>query len=77
MTSKVQRLSRQRMKALRLDDTVESAADHADRLVAILQPAAASNPAPDSPAYRSYVHASFYERFMELCRAHPVRARRP
>jgi hypothetical protein len=69
--------ARARFKAEREGRQVESAADHADRLLKILTPAAASDPAPDSLAYAKWVRDSFSERFMELCRAHPVRARRP
>jgi hypothetical protein len=77
MTSALVKLSRQRFKAMRLDQPVPAAADHADRLVALLEPAAQSDPAPVSPAYAQWVADSFSNRFLTLCAAHPVRARRP
>ena len=69
--------ARQRFKAEREGKQVESAAAHADRLVAILTPAAQSDPAPASQAYAQYVTTAFSNRFLSLCSAYPVRARRP
>jgi len=75
MTSATLRASRARLKASRQGKPVESPAAHADRLVALLQPAAASDPAPPSPAYRQWVEASFSDRFLELCGKYPARRR--
>ena len=77
MTSAPVRLSRERFKAARKGEPYDPPSVHADRLVALLTPAAQTDPAPDSLAYAKWVRDSFSERFMELCRAHPVRARRP
>lgn len=67
---------RLRLKAQREDRQVETPAAHADRLVRILAPAAASDPAPDSPAFRSHVETAFADRFFELCSKYPAPARR-
>lgn len=64
-----------RLKSQRLNESVQSPADMADRLVRILTPAAVSDPAPDSPAYRAYVEAQFSDRFFELCKMTPARWR--
>lgn len=64
-----------RFKASREGKQVESPAAHADRLVAILQPAANSDPAPPSLAYRQWVEATFSDRFLELCGKYPARRR--
>jgi hypothetical protein len=77
MTSAPIKLSRDRFKAARKGEPYDPPNVHADRLVAILQPAAASDPAPASKAYAQYVHDAFSNRFLSLCAAHPVRARRP
>jgi hypothetical protein len=77
MTSAPIKLSRDRFKAARKGEPYDPPNVHADRLLAILQPAAASDPAPDSAAFRKYVTDSFADRFLSLCAAHPVRARRP
>lgn len=65
-----------RYKSLRLNEQVESPAALADRLIGILTPAAESDPAPSSWAYREYVHAHFSDRFLELCSRYPVPDRR-
>jgi len=67
---------RTRYKSLRLNEQVESPAALADRLIGILTPAAESDPAPSSWAYREYVHAHFSDRFLELCSRYPVPVRR-
>jgi hypothetical protein len=77
MTSKVQRLSRQRFKAMREGKPFDPPAVHADKVAAQLVAAAASDPAPVSRAYRQYWETRAFDRFMELCRTTPVRARRP
>lgn len=64
-----------RLKSQRLNESVQSPADMADRLVRILTPAAVSDPAPDSPAYRSHVEWAFADRFAELCAKYPARRR--
>jgi hypothetical protein len=77
MTSETLRLSRARFKAARKGEPYDPPNVHADRLVALLEPAAQSDPAPVSPAYAQWVADSFSNRFLTLCAAHPVRARRP
>lgn len=76
MTSAPVRESRQRFKAMREGKPYDPPAVHADRLVALLQPAAQSDPAPDSPAFRSYVAGAFFDKFMEFCAKYPAPARR-
>ena len=58
---------RSRYKSLRLNEQVESPAALADKLVGILAPAAQSDPAPDSPAFRQWVAGVFSDRLAELC----------
>lgn len=65
-----------RFKAMRQGKPFDPPAAHADKLVAILAPAAESDPAPASWAYREYVHASFSDKFLELCAKYPAPARR-
>lgn len=77
MTAATKREIRSRFKAMREGKPFDAAADHADRLVALLTPAAQSDPAPASKAYAQYVHAAFSDRFLSLCSAYPVRGRRP
>jgi hypothetical protein len=77
MTSAPLRLTRQRFKAAREGKQVESPAAHASKLVAILTPAAQSDPAPASRAYAQYVTDAFSNRLLSLCGAYPVKARRP
>lgn len=75
-------ITRQRFKLLRKDPRpvadikVDSPAVFADRLFAVLQPASKNNPGPYSKAHAEHVQLLAYERFMELCRSTPVRARR-
>lgn len=66
---------RARLKAQREGKQVESPAEMADHLIAIMRPACDANPAPDSAAYRSHVELRFAARFSELCVKYP--ARRP
>jgi hypothetical protein len=68
---------RARLKAQREGKQVESPAEMADHLVALLQPACDAHPAPDSPAYRSHVETRFADRFFELCSKYPAPVRRP
>lgn len=77
MTSAPIKLSRDRFKAARKGEPYDPPNVHADRLVALLEPAAQSDPAPVSPAYAQWVADSFSNRFLSLCSAYPVRARRP
>ena len=77
MTSKVQRLSRARMKALRLDNTVDSQREFAGRIVQLLKAASHDNPGEWSQAYADHIIDKFSTRYIELCRVAPVRARRP
>jgi hypothetical protein len=77
MTAATLKASRARLKASRQGKPVESPADHAYRLVALLKPAAASDPAPPSVAYRRYIEQRAFDTFMDLCAKAPVKARRP
>lgn len=77
MTAATLKVSRARFKAMREGKPYDPPAEHADRIVALLEPAAQSDPAPFSPAYAAYVTAAFSDRFLSLCSAYPVRARRP
>lgn len=76
MTSAPVKLTRERFKAAREGRPYDPPAVHADRLLALLTPAAESDPAPASWAYREYVHAHFSDRFLELCSRYPVPVRR-
>jgi hypothetical protein len=75
-SKRARRVVRERYAAIRRDKPADSPADLADKLVAILTPAAQSDPAPNSPAYREYVTFAFSDRFLELCAKYPVPARR-
>lgn len=77
MTSATKREIRSRFKAMREGKPFDAAADHADLLVKLLEPAAQSDRAPVSPAYRQWVEESFSNRLLSLCSAYPVRGRRP
>lgn len=77
MTSATVKLSRQRMKALRLNQAVCSPAEHADQLAVQLVAAANSDRAPMSRAERMHVELLFHERYIELCVRTPIRVRRP
>lgn len=76
MTSATLKASRARFKAMREGKPFDSPATHADNLMRLLEPVATSDPAPSSWAYREYVHASFSDRFLELCAKYPAPARR-
>lgn len=76
MTSATLKLARQRMKALRLDDTVDPQHEFAGRIVSLLQAASADNPGEWSPAYAEHIINRFSDRYVELCRVAPVPVRR-
>jgi hypothetical protein len=67
MTSAPVKLTRERFKAAREGKPYDPPAVHADKLVGLLAPAAQSDPAPDSPAFRSYIAGVFSDRLAELC----------
>jgi hypothetical protein len=68
---------RTRMKALRLDDSVDPQREFAGRIVSLLQAASADNPGEWSDAYTEHVVNRFADKYVELCRVAPVQARQP
>lgn len=76
MTTATLKLARQRMKALRLDDTVDPQHEFAGRIVSLLQAASADNPGEWSDSYTEFVMNRFADRFVELARVAPVPVRR-
>lgn len=72
-SKRANRAVKDRFKAMREGRETDPPAVLANRLVRILMPAAASDPAPPSIAYRRYVEGAFSDRFMELCGKYPAR----
>lgn len=64
--------ARQRMKALRLDASVDPQREFAGRIVSLLEAASRENPGEWSVAYTEHVINRFSDRYVELCRVAPI-----
>jgi len=76
-SSRARKAARERFKALRLDEGVASQREFAGRIVTLLKAASHDHPGEWSEAYTEHVINRFSDRYVELCRVAPVKARRP
>lgn len=77
MTSATLKLARQRMKALRLDGTVDPQHEFAGRIVSLLETASTDNPGEWSPAFAEHIINRFADKYVELARVVPIPVKRP
>jgi hypothetical protein len=76
-SNRAHKAMRTRMKALRQDDRVDPQREFAGKITRLLEAAAHDNPGEWSEAYTEHVINRFADRYVELCRVAPVKARRP